>query len=183
MTDDPSPSDQEVWLLWEGGHSTANCCSSRISWPSGPGGLHEATRHFKECGRTTSYPGDHWRAQELAKGRAHLQASDGASASNLRMSGHPLTAFPLPTALQLLASFSRRFQNPLSKKICTSSFINFSIDNKLLLTLSVPDSFPNQESGLHFSVCGFTGWEMAFCFVFKNMGLAMLRFILETQFS
>lgn len=34
-----------------------------------PGGLQGATRHLKECGQTTSSPGDSWSAQEPAVGR------------------------------------------------------------------------------------------------------------------
>lgn len=40
--------------------------------PSEPGGLQGATRHLKECGQTTSYPGDSWGAREAASEMLHL---------------------------------------------------------------------------------------------------------------
>lgn len=57
---------------------------------SEPGGLQEATRHLKECGQTTSYPGDSWGALEPANEMLHLRASPLQCA--LGVSGLPLTA-------------------------------------------------------------------------------------------
>lgn len=60
--------------------------------PSEPGGLQGATRHLKECGQTTSSPGDSWGAPEPANEMLRLRASPPQCA--LGVSGLPLTALP-----------------------------------------------------------------------------------------
>lgn len=144
--------------------------------PSEPGGLQGATRHLKECGQATSYPGDSWSAQGPANKMLHLGGSPLQWA--LGVSGLPLTSLPLPAALQLLTSFHRRLQNPLSKKMHMGSCINCSTDNELLLTLLVLDSFLNQEYRLDFSV---SHLPREIFFFLRTWVLESLRLVFEAQ--
>lgn len=114
---------------------------------SEPGGLQGATRHLKECGQTTSYPGG---AQEPANKMLHLPASPPQCAFGV--SGLPLT--PLSSASRSPAADlipQKAPEPPLSKKMHMDSCINCSADSELLLTLSILGPFPNQEYSLDFS--------------------------------
>lgn len=70
-------------------------CGSGAGSPSTPGGLQGAPRHLKECGQTTSYPGDSQGAGEPANRMPCLQASPSEQ-SPFGVSVCPL--IPLPTA-------------------------------------------------------------------------------------
>lgn len=91
------PNDQEADTI-----RAINCCSSEISLPSEPGCLQEATRHFKE-----SYPEllRYTGASQEEGPSASQPWRPGTSTSSLRVAGHPITVFPLPATVQLLASF------------------------------------------------------------------------------
>lgn len=97
-------------------HSDPGCRSGAGS-PSEPGGLQGATRHLKECGQTTSSPGDSWSAQEPANRAAVWEPALGAApVRSVWPSPHSFLCQLL--ALQKLTSLHRRLQNLLSKK-CT----------------------------------------------------------------
>lgn len=82
--------------------------------PSEPGGLQGATRHLKECGQTTSYPGDSCGAHEPANQMRHLPASPPAVCTGV--SGLPPTALPSASRSPAADLIPRKAPEPLEQE-------------------------------------------------------------------